>query len=319
MANMLRFQGFSGIVLEGQVEEVMQLIKRVLLFLVLNALVVTAISLILAVFNVQPYLNQYGLDIPSLAVFCLVWGMAGSLISLAMSRVMAKWSYGIRPIDPANCTDGERWLVETVQRICRQAGMSTMPEIGIYESDEANAFATGPSQSRALVAVSSGLFSLMNEDEIEGVLGHEITHITNGDMVTMTLLQGVVNAFAMFAARLIAIILTRNEKSRNNGAFYLVSGLLQWVFFMFGAILVATYSRHRECRADDGGAKLAGTNKMIDALEALERTYNNLDRHAQPSAQTMKISCQPQGIWKLFSTHPPLEERIARLRSKADS
>jgi heat shock protein HtpX len=297
----------------------MQLIKRVFLFLALNVLVVTAISTLLAIFNVQPYLTQYGLDIPSLAIYSLVWGMAGSLISLAMSRAIAKSSYGVQLIDPANCTDRERWLVEMVQRLCREAGISTMPEIGIYESQEANAFATGPSASRALVAVSSGLFSLMNEDEIEGVLGHEITHITNGDMVTMTLLQGVVNAFVMFASRIIALMLTRNEKSRGNGAFYLVSTLLQYVFFIFGAILVATYSRRRECSADDGGAKLAGRQKMIDALEALERTVDRLDPHAQPSAQTMKISCQPQGIWKLFSTHPPLQERIARLRSKTDS
>jgi heat shock protein HtpX len=299
----------------------MQLVKRIFLFLAVNILVVTAISIILAVFNVQPYLNQYGLDIPSLAIYCLIWGFAGSLISLAMSRAIAKSSYGVQLIDPTNCTDRERWLVDMVQRLCRQAGMSTMPEIGIYASDEANAFATGPSQSRALVAVSSGLFSLMNEDEIEGVLGHEITHVTNGDMVTMTLLQGVVNAFVMFAARIIALVLTRTRRdddSRNNSGFYLISTLLQYVFLFFGSMLVAFYSRRRECGADDGGAKLAGRQRMIGALEALKRTEDRLDPHAQPEAQTMKISCQPQGIWKLFSTHPPLEERIERLRAETN-
>lgn len=299
----------------------MQLVKRIFLFIALNLLVVTAISILLAVFNVQPYLSQYGLNIGSLAVYCLIWGMAGSLISLAMSRAIAKSVYGVQLIDTTNCTDRQRWLVQLVETLCRQAGITTMPEIGIYESDEANAFATGPSQSRALVAVSSGLFNLMNEDEIAGVLGHEITHITNGDMVTMTLLQGVVNAFVMFAARIIALVLTRGSRdnnSRNTGGFYLVTILLQYVFFCFGAILVAAYSRRRECGADDGGAKLAGRQRMIAALEALERTVNRLDPHAQPEAQTMKISCEPQGIWKLASTHPPLAERIARLRAKAD-
>jgi heat shock protein HtpX len=203
-----------------------------------------------------------------------------------------------------------------VKRLCEQAGISTMPEVGIYESQEANAFATGPTRSRALVACSSGLFSLMNDDEIEGVLGHEISHVANGDMVTITLLQGVINAFVMFASRVIAFIITRNSKSRDNSSFYWISMLLQFVLLFLGSILVAYYNRQRECRADDGGAQLAGKNKMIAALEALRRTYDYVDPRAQPSAQTMKISSQPHGIWMLFSTHPPLEERIARLRNK---
>ncbi len=295
----------------------MQIAKRILLFLALNILVMTTISILLAVFHVQPYLNEYGLSIPNLAVFCLIWGMSGSLISLAMSRAIAKWSYGVQLIDPDNCGEKGRWLVDTVGRLCRQAGIETMPEIGIYQSEEANAFATGPTKSRALVAVSSGLFNLMNAEEIEGVLGHEISHVANGDMVTMTLIQGVVNAFVMFASRVIAYILTRDSKSERNGtAYYLVSILLQFIFLILGSILVAYYNRHRECKADDGGAQLAGRNKMIAALEALQRTYPAIDVHAQPSAQTMKISAQPMGIWRLFSTHPPLAERIARLRNQ---
>lgn len=294
----------------------MQFVKRIFLFLCLNILVVMTISMLLAVFHVQPYLTPYGLDIPSLAIFCLIWGMAGSLISLFMSRAIAKWSYGVQLIDPNNCSERETRLLQIVRRLCEHASIYPLPEVGIYESQEANAFATGPTKSMALIAVSSGLFSLMNDDEIEGVLGHEISHITNGDMVTITLLQGVVNAFVMFASRVIAFVITRNSKSRDNSGFYWISMLLQFVFMILGSILVAYYNRHRECSADDGGANLAGKNKMIAALEALKRTYDYVDPRAQPAAQTMKISSRPMGIWALFATHPPLDERIARLRNK---
>ena len=194
-----------------------------------------------------------------------------------------------------------------------------MPEIGIYQSEEANAFATGPTKNRALVAVSSGLFNLMNNDEIEGVLGHEISHVANGDMVTMALLQGVVNAFVMFAANAIAYVITRDSKKseRSGWAFYLVSYVLQFIFMILGWILVASYCRHRECRADDGGVQLAGKNKMIGALEALQRTYDIVDPRTQPAVQTMKMSCHPSGLQgTLFASHPPLEERIARLRNQ---
>lgn len=295
----------------------MQMVKRIFLFLALNFLVVTTISILLSIFHVQPYLNEYGLNIPQLAIFCLIWGMAGSLISLAMSRATAKWMYGVQLIDPNNCSSKERWLLDTVHRLCSAAGINTMPEVGLYQSQEANAFATGPTSSRALVAVSSGLFDLMNTEEIEGVLGHEISHITNGDMVTITLLQGVVNAFVMFLSRIIVFIIERNDRSERSGwAYYGITMLLQSVLMILGSILVAAYNRHRECRADDGGAHLAGRHKMIAALEALQRTYDEVDPRAQPAAQTMKISSKPSGIWMLFSTHPPLAERIARLRNQ---
>jgi heat shock protein HtpX len=291
--------------------------KRIFLFVAVNVLVVTVISILMSVFHVQPYLEPYGLNIGQLAVFCLIWGMAGSFISLLMSRAMAKWMYGVQVIDPNNCSSDEQRILDTVYQICRQAGLTTMPEVGVYQSDEANAFATGPSASRALVAISSGLFGLMNADEIEGVLGHEITHIVNGDMVTMTLLQGVVNAFVMFISRIIAFVLTRNSDGRDRSgmSFYLITMVLQSVLMVLGAILVASYSRRRECSADDGGARLAGRDKMIHALQALQRTYDRVDNTAQPEAQTLKISSAPMGIWALFSTHPPLEERIERLRN----
>jgi heat shock protein HtpX len=301
----------------------MQIAKTIFLFIAVNVVVMMTISVLLSIFHVQPYLDQYGLNIPSLAAFCLIWGMSGSLISLAMSRAIAKWSYGIQLINPENCSGRERWLVQTVRRLCERVGINTLPEIGIYDSQEANAFATGPTKSRALVACSSGLFNLMNDDEIEGVLGHEISHVANGDMVTITLLQGIVNTFAMFAANFIAYILVRGSRSKDNdgfagsGGFYLIRIVLELVFFSIGGLLVAFFNRHRECRADDGGADLAGKNKMIGALEALQRTYDYIDPKAQPAAQTMKISARPHGMWMmLWATHPPLAERIARLRNK---
>ncbi len=293
----------------------MGLVKRIFLFVGINILVVTTISALLAVLHVQPYLTEYGLSIPDLAVFCLIYGMAGSLISLALSRAIAKWVYGVKLINPSSCTAKEKWLVDTVNNLSRRSGLPAMPEVGIYQSDEANAFATGPTKSRALVAVSSGLFDLMSNDEIEGVIGHEISHVANGDMVTMTLVQGIINAFVIFASRVIAYVLTRNSKN-NDGGYYLISMVLQTILLILAAIPIAYYSRARELKADDGGAKLAGREKMAEALEALQRTVDRVDSHAQPAAQAMKISSKPSGIWQLWSTHPPLEERIARLRNK---
>lgn len=290
----------------------MQFAKRIFLFLGLNILIVTTISILLSVFHVEPYLTPYGLNIPALAVTCLAYGMFGSLMSLALSRAVAKWFYGVKLINTATCTERERWLVNTIARMSKQSGLPAVPEVGIYDSEEANAFATGPSKSRSLVAVSSGLFNLMNDEEIEGVIGHELSHIVNGDMVTMTLVQGVINAFVMFASRIIAYVLTRGSKD-SRWAFGLVTVLLQYMLLILAAIPIAYYSRGRECRADEGGAKLAGRDKMIHALEALERTFARVDKRAQPAAQAMKISSQPQGIWKLWATHPPLEERIAKL------
>jgi heat shock protein HtpX len=296
----------------------MKIAKRILLFLGLNILIVTTVTVLLSVCHVQPYLTRYGLSIPDLAIFWLVYGMSGSLVSLALSRAVAKWFYGVKLIDTSTCTQRERWLLQTIHNTARKGGLSEMPEVGIYQSKEANAFATGPCKTRALVAVSSGLLDLMNDAEVEGVLAHEITHIVNDDMVTMTLVQGVINAFVMFASRIIAYALTRGSK--NGGAMYfVVSMVLQFVLLILAAIVVANYSRRRECRADDGGARLAGREKMIGALQALQRTTDNLDPKAQPTLAAMKISCQPRGIWKLFSTHPPLDERIARLQDQSRS
>ena len=297
--------------------------KRILLFLAVNFLVVMTISVLLNVFGVRPYLTQYGLNYTSLAIFCLIWGMAGSLISLALSRQMAKWTMGVQVIDPNNSGADEQRLLQTVYHLAQSAGLRDMPEVGVYDSPELNAFATGPTKSRSLVAVSTGLLRNMNHDEVEGVLGHEITHIANGDMVTMTLLQGVVNAFVMFLSRVIAYAIAtamrsdRDTRGLSTGVFYLVSFLLEIVFMILGSIVVAWFSRFREYRADQGGAMLAGRQKMIGALRALQRAYDVVDPKRNAAIETMQISGRGSGLMRFFSSHPPLEQRIERLQNAA--
>ncbi|OFZ19304.1 MAG: zinc metalloprotease HtpX [Bdellovibrionales bacterium GWB1_55_8] len=296
--------------------------KRIFLFLALNFLVIITLSILTQVLGIQPYLTAYGIDYGSLMAFCLVWGMGGAFISLAMSRMMAKWMMGVRVVDPDTRDPALQELVQTVHSLARSAKLPAMPEVGVYDSQEINAFATGPTKSRALVAVSTGLLSRMRREEVEGVLGHEVAHIANGDMVTMTLIQGVVNAFVMFLARAIAFAIAqalRSDRDDERGgishlAYFGIQIALEIVFMILGSIVVAWFSRYREFRADKGGATLAGRDSMIRALEALRRTYDLVDPGAQPAVQTLKISTKRTGIMQLFSTHPPLEERIARLQ-----
>jgi heat shock protein HtpX len=299
--------------------------KRIFLFLAVNFLVVLTVSVLLNVLGVHGYLSAYGIDYQQLAVFCLVWGMAGSLISLSLSRVMAKWMMGVQVIDPRTSDPTLSQLVETVHSLARSAHLPALPEVGIYDSPEVNAFATGPTKSRALVAVSTGLLQRMGPNEIAGVLGHEITHVANGDMVTMTLIQGVVNAFVMFLSRALAFAIAqamrgdRDDRDRGGGMsyglYYIVSFVLEIVFMILGSMVVALFSRWREYRADAGGARLAGRGNMISALEALQRTYELVDTNAQPAVATLKISGHGRGLMRFFASHPPLSERIERLRS----
>ncbi|MEK6705237.1 MAG: protease HtpX [Bdellovibrionota bacterium] len=296
-------------------------VKRIVLFVAVNILVMVAIGILLRVFGVQPYLTANGIDYGSLMAFCLIYGMAGAFISLALSRMMAKWMMGVRVIDPRTHDHDLQQLVQIVHNLAKSARLPSMPEVGIYESPEVNAFATGPTKSRALVAVSSGLLSRMRSAEVEGVLGHEIAHIANGDMVTMTLVQGVVNAFVMFLSRAIAFAVAqalRGDKDERGGGFsygtyFMVQIVLEIMFMIFGAMVVAWFSRVREFRADKGGAMLAGRDNMIQALEALRRTYEMVDTHAQPALQTLKISGRGSGLLRLFASHPSLEDRISRL------
>jgi len=300
--------------------------KRVFLFVALNILVVVTISILLSVLGIGPYITAYGLNYYSLMAFCLLWGMAGAFISLALSRIMAKWMMGVRLIDQNSRDSQERLLVQSVYRLARAAGLSTMPEVGVYESPEVNAFATGPTRARSLVAVSRGLLDRMNHEEVEGVLGHEIAHVANGDMVTMTLLQGVVNAFAMFLSRAIAYAISQAMRSdrdeRSSGPTFLtfiIQMVLQVVFLILGSMLVAWFSRYREYRADAGGARLAGRTSMIRALQRLQSYQGLEDKEAQAAMASMKISSKPSGCLRLFSTHPPLEERIERLQNARTS
>jgi heat shock protein HtpX len=295
----------------------MAFMKRIFLFLAVNLLILVTLSITLQVLGVQPYLSARGIDYRALMMFCLVWGMGGAFISLGLSRVMAKWMMGVKVIEPASATGEAARLVQVVHRLSQASGLPAMPEVGVYESPEVNAFATGPTKARALVAVSTGLLRRMDDAALEGVLGHEIAHVANGDMVTMTLIQGIVNAFVMFLARVIAFAVSQNAREENRRSTqFMVTFALEIVLSALGMIVVAYFSRRREFRADAGGARLAGRQRMVAALKSLQKTFGLVDS-SQPSLATLKISGKAGGIMMLFSTHPPLEDRIAALESGA--
>ena len=289
--------------------------KRTMIFLGVNALILLTLSFTLNLLGIGHYFTARGIDFRSLLIFCLVWGMGGAFISLALSRVMAKWMMGVKVIDPNTNEPALRELVATVHRLASAAGLPEMPEVGWYPSPEVNAFATGPTRSRALVAVSAGLLERMDRSAVEGVLGHEIAHVANGDMVTMTLVQGVINALVMFLARVIAFFLANRGRSSDSSAApsYFIIFILEIALSALGMIAVAAFSRYREYRADAGGAELAGREKMIGALEALRRTTALVDLTGKESLATLKISGKRK--FSLFATHPPLDERIARLKA----
>jgi heat shock protein HtpX len=301
--------------------KIMQMTKRVFLLVAVNILVMTTITLVLGLLGAGRYFPQGRLA--GLAVFCLVWGFGGAFISLALSRLMAKWLMGVKVIPPDTRDPQLRALVDTVHGLARGAGLPRLPEVGIYESDDVNAFATGPSKSRALVAVSTGLLQRMGNREVEGVLGHEVAHIANGDMVTMTLIQGVVNAFVLFLSRVLAFVIgqalrSRDDREGGGGMIeFLLVMVFQIVFSILGSTVVCWFSRQREFRADAGGASLAGRQNMINALHALGRLHNPQVAAAEAqqaqSFQSLKISGQTGGLMALFATHPPIEQRIARL------
>jgi heat shock protein HtpX len=285
--------------------------KRILLFVVTNLAIIVALSIVLSLLGITGYVREGQLDIGALLVFCFAWGMGGAFISLLISRAIAKWMMGVKLVDGRSGNAELDWLHQTVHRLTQQANLP-MPEVGFYESPEVNAFATGPSKRRSLVAVSSGLLRTMRREEVEGVLAHEVAHIQNGDMVTMTLIQGVVNAFVMFLARIIAFAVRQGSDSRN--AYFLsfvVMIVLQIVFGFLGMIVVAWFSRAREFRADAGGAALAGRGSMVAALRRLMDTRQLVDNR-EPALATLKIS-GGRSWMALVSTHPPLEARIRAL------
>ncbi len=296
------------------------MMKRVLLFAATNIAILLAISIILSLLGIGGYrLPGGGLDYGALMVFCLLWGMVGSFISLQISRWMAKRMTGMQLVNGQSGHEEADWVYRTVERLAAQAQLP-MPEVGIYNSPEINAFATGPSKSRSLVAVSTGLLRGMKRDEAEAVLAHEVSHIRNGDMVTMTLIQGVVNAFVMFASIVVANIVrqmiqgNRDERGGGGGGYmieFMVRMVLQVAFGFLGMFVVGWFSRSREFRADAGAASLTGRQGMIAALRRLEGGQALIETH-EPALATMKISGKRSWM-ALASTHPPLEDRIAAL------
>ena len=286
--------------------------KRFFLFAVTNVLILVTISIVINVLGIKPYLTAQGIDYGSLMAFCLVWGMGGSFISLLLSRVMAKMMMGVKVLEPGRAGELEG-LVQNVHQVAKAAGLP-MPQVGVYESPEVNAFATGPSKSRALVAFSTGILRQMNQKELTGVIAHEIAHIKNGDMVTMTLLQGVVNAVVLFLSRVIAFAASQGVKEESRPMVNMIVAIvLDILLGILGSIVVFWFSRQREFRADAGSAKLAGKDSMIAALQSLGHGRMLADEPA--SVATLKIAGKPSKFMHLFSSHPSIEERIKRLEA----
>lgn len=290
-------------------------IKRIGFFLLTNILIMTTISIVTTLLGSMGFsIQAYGMDLTQLIVFCFMWGMAGSFISLLLSKVMAKWTMGVKVIDPKKASQTEMDIYRRVQSLAQRAHLP-MPEVGIYDSPEVNAFATGPSKSNSLVAVSTGLLGRMNERELEGVLAHELSHIQNGDMVTLTLIQGLVNSFALFISRIIAYAVANMVKEEMAQIVRIVVTIaLDIAFSILGSIAVAYFSRKREFRADAGGAKLAGRESMIAALESLRTMIDQPEDERGAALASLKISSKKGGFLSLFSTHPALEDRILALK-----
>ena len=287
--------------------------KRIVLFLVTNFAVMLVLSVVLNVLGVDRFLTANGLNVGMLLVFSLVVGFGGSIISLLISKPMAKWSTGARVINGSEGAE-ERWLVNTVTRLAAKAGIG-MPEVACYEG-EPNAFATGAFKNSALVAVSSGLLQAMSREEVEAVLGHEIAHVANGDMITLTLVQGVVNTFVAFFARIVGYLVDklvfRTERGTGPGYFITVI-VCQIVFSILASMIVAWFSRRREFRADAGSAQLLGSSAPM--VRALARLGGLAPGELPKSMAASGISDKP-GFMALFSTHPPIEERIAALQAQ---
>lgn len=298
--------------------------RRIFFFILTNIMVLVTLSIAFTVltrlFGIEPFMSKNGINHTSLMIFSAVWGFGGAFISLLMSRWMAKTMMRVQVIDPKTAHGEAKWLLDRVYQISETAGLKKMPEVGIYDSPELNAFATGPGRNKSLVAVSSGLLNRMNRDQIEGVLAHEVGHIANGDMVTMTLIQGVVNAFVLFFARVVAYTVGQNVRGEMRWMVqFAVIIVMEIIFGILGSMVVAFFSRKREFRADEAGAILAGKEKMISALEGLKANMQIQPAMAQASGkeanqfQSLKIFGK-KGFMGLFSTHPDLDIRIQALR-----
>jgi heat shock protein HtpX len=288
--------------------------KRIFLFLVTNIAVVVTLSVVASLLGINQYITAQGIDFGALLAFAAVFGFGGAFISLAISKWSAKMAVGAQVIEvPRN--SAEYWLVDTVKRQAQAAGIG-MPEVAIYDSPEVNAFATGMSRNNALVAVSTGLLERMTRDEAEAVLGHEVSHVANGDMVTLTLIQGVLNTFVIFLSRAIGYFVDRVVLKNQEGpglGYFLTHIVLEILFGILASIVVMWFSRQREFRADAGGARLAGRGKMIAALQRLQSLQE--ESHLPEKVAAFGIKGGKPGWMALFSTHPPLEQRIEALRA----
>jgi len=283
--------------------------KRILLFLATNIAVLLVLSVVVQLLGLNPWLAAHGQSLGGLLVWAAVFGFGGAFVSLAMSKWQAKMFMGVKVIGQS-ADPTEQWLLSVVERDARAVGVR-MPEVGVFNSPQPNAFATGASRNSSLVAVSTGLLQRMNRQEVEAVLGHEMTHVANGDMVTLTLIQGVVNTFVLFLARVVGSLIDRNGRGVASGFTFII---LQLVFGFLATPIVMWFSRWREFRADRGGAQLAGTGNMIAALEDLKRGHEPL-----PAQQFQAFGIADGGVRgglaRLFMSHPPLDERIAALRA----
>jgi Zn-dependent protease with chaperone function len=293
----------------------MAMFKRIGLFILTNILIMVTVGIAWTIISNVFGLNKLNNYIPFMMVFCAVWGMGGAFVSLLMSKWMAKMFHGVQIIEPNNPNPQLRRVLERVHEFARRAQLPKMPEVGVYESIDMNAFATGPSKKNSLVAVSTGLLQ-MNDEQLDGVLAHEVAHIANGDMVTMTLIQGIVNAFVMFFSRILANLIASNVEDRYREIVrFVVTILGDIAFSVLGSVVVNYYSRKREFRADAGGAKYSSRQSMIAALQRLQSVYELPVPAEEGATATLMISNRPRGgIAGLFMTHPPLSERIATLQ-----
>ncbi|MCC6137569.1 MAG: protease HtpX [Bdellovibrionaceae bacterium] len=299
----------------------MRFLRNIFFFALVNILVVASVSIVIAILGAVFGIEVNPQSYMGLLILSALIGMGGSFISLQLSKWSAKRMFGLQIIDPARATGEQKQLVDTVHRLARAAQLQGMPEVGIYHSAEVNAFATGPSKNNSLVAVSTGLLSSMDWDQVEGVLGHEVAHVANGDMVALTLIQGVVNTFVVFLSHTLASIIANSGSEDNrrssSGTSFMLYYVFQIAFGLLGSIVVAYFSRQREFRADRGSANFAGKGKMISALQALQNQTNRV-MPAQQNEQfaSFKIAgVKMGGLRALFSTHPPLAHRIAALQN----
>ncbi len=294
----------------------MRSLRTIFFFILMNVAVLVMISAIFTIFHLEPYITAQGLNLESLLIFSAIIGFTGSFISLFLSRWMAKKTFRITIIKSPH-TSEETILFHMVESLASRAGIS-MPEVGIYPSTEINAFATGPTRNRALVSVSQGLLSTFTKQELEGVLSHEISHVASGDMMTMTLLQGVLNTFVIFISRVLAYVvesaLGKDSEGINYIVYFVASIVFEIIFGILAGLILNAYSRHREFLADAGGASFAGKSKMVAALQRLKENTEKINTSKkQTSFATLKISDKPSFV-KWWSTHPSLDSRIERLQ-----